>query len=120
MLRAFWLAKRRPDMSRQDYMDYYETNHVLLGEEAIRGEALSYVRHYLNPAQPGDPAPVYDCVTEITFRDRASYDRCMARLVADKDLTRRIVEDEARFIDRSATLHYIVENRASDPEALGR
>ena len=120
MLRAFWLAKRRADMSRQDYMDYYENNHVPLGEAAIRGEALSYVRHYLNPAQADAPAPVYDCITEIAFPDRASYDRCMARLVADRQLTRRIVEDEQKFIDRNATVHYIVENRASDAKALGR
>ena len=120
MLRAFWLARRRPDLSRQAYMDHYENNHVPLGEQAIRGEALSYVRHYLHPALPDAPAPVYDCITEITFPDRASYDRCMARLVADRDLTRRIVEDEKRFIDRDATLQYIVENRESDPKALGR
>jgi hypothetical protein len=120
MLRAFWLARRRPGMSRQEYIDYYESNHVPLGEEAIRGEALSYVRHYLNPAQPDAPEPVYDCITEITFPDRASYDRCMARLVADRQLTRRIVADEEKFIDRNATVHYIVENRASDAEALGR
>jgi EthD domain-containing protein len=120
MLRAFWLAKRRPDLSREAYMDHYENNHVRLGEEAIRGEALSYVRHYLHAAQPEAPAPLCDCVTEITFPDRASYDRCMARLAADRDLSRRIVEDEKRFIDRTSTLHYIVENRSSDPAALGR
>jgi hypothetical protein len=120
MLRAFWLARRHPALSRQEYMDYYENNHVPLGEEAIHGEALSYVRHYLNPAEPDAAPPVYDCVTEITFPDRASYDRCMARLMANEDLMKRIIEDEKKFIDRDSTVHYVVENRASDPKKLGR
>jgi len=120
MLRAFWLARRHPSLSRQEYMNYYENNHVPLGEEAIRGEALSYVRHYLVPPQPDAPPPVYDCVTEITFPDRESYDRCMARLAANPDLLNRIIEDEKKFIDRESTVHYIVENRESDPKRLGR
>jgi hypothetical protein len=114
MFKTLWFIKRKPGLTREQFKEHYENRHVPLGEHIIRGMALNYVRFYLHPIDPDGPEPVYDAVMEMSFPDRATFDAMNAKLLADRDFVRVLVEDEARFIDREAAVHYCVEEIASD------
>lgn len=53
-------------------------------------------------------APQFDCITTIEFPDRAAMEALMQRM-ADPDVQRVIIEDEARFIDRSSIVIHVCE-----------
>ncbi len=114
MFKTFWFSKRKPEMSWEDFYTHYETRHRLLGEKAMAGEAISYVRHYLHRENPDAPEPVYDFVMELCFPDRESFERMKARLMADKELSAAIAEAAARFLDRNSIVYYVVEDVASE------
>ena len=62
---------------------------------------------------PDAPEPIYDFVMELCFPNRESYERMRAKLMADKTMSAAIAEDEARFLDRSSVVHYVVEDVTS-------
>jgi hypothetical protein len=113
LFRVFWAGRRKPELSLEAYIDYYETKHRHVGEEAMGGFAVSFTRHYLRAARSKDPAPVYDSITEACFPDRAAYDGYMARFAANRALQQRSAADVAAFIDLSSFAEYLVETRAS-------
>lgn len=116
MLRLVMLMKRKPGLSTDEFRDYYESHHRLLGEKYLRGFASCYMRRYLDPrpSRAGcEQEPVYDVLTEIWFPDRARHDACMAHL-ARPEIAREIAEDEARLFDRSAGRAYLTSDRESE------
>jgi hypothetical protein len=78
------LLSRRQDVSKADFIDYYETKHVKL----IRSN--------------------FDVVTELWFKDRAGYEAMLAAH-ANPEVGQAIADDEANFLDRSKTRFFIVE-----------
>ncbi|WP_375194253.1 nuclear transport factor 2 family protein [Sphingobium sp.] len=115
MFKCIALLRRRPDISREDFIDYYETRHSVLIRKLLPG-IVDYRRNYVNldgaflfpGAQPID----FDVVTELRFADRAAYDRFAAR-AAEPVIALQIAEDEENLFDRSATRMFVVEERAS-------
>jgi len=77
MLKLILLFRRKPGMSRADFIDYYETVHAPLSVDKIPGIAL-YRRSYVEPgAAPfGHPTTEagFDVVTELGFESREDYD----------------------------------------------
>jgi uncharacterized protein (TIGR02118 family) len=77
MLKLILLFRRKPGMSREAFIDYYETVHAPLSVEKIPGIAL-YRRSYVEPgAAPfGHPTTEagFDVVTEIGFERQEDYD----------------------------------------------
>jgi uncharacterized protein (TIGR02118 family) len=80
MLKLILLFRRKPGMSRADFIDYYERVHAPLSVEKIPGIAL-YRRSYVEPGEPpfGHPTtePGFDVVTELGFDSQADYDRAV-------------------------------------------
>jgi uncharacterized protein (TIGR02118 family) len=109
------LLRRRADLSPADFITYYEQNHAPLIRSLLPG-IVDYRRNFVDfdgafifeGAAPFD----FDVVTEIWFADRAAYDAAMA-VAADPEVARRIAEDEGRFLDRSGTRMFVVEERVS-------
>ena len=114
-VKSIALLRRRADLSREAFIDYYETRHVPLIRSLLPG-IVDYRRNfadfdgaYVNAgAAPFD----FDVVTELWFADRAAYDQAMAR-VADPAIGARIAADEENFLDRSGTRMFLVEERVS-------
>ena len=50
MFKTVGLLKRRPGMSVEDFRSYYESNHRVIGEKYLTGNAVRYVRRFLDPA----------------------------------------------------------------------
>ena len=107
MIKLVTLMRRKPGLSKADFIAYYEAHHRLIGEKVLAGYASRYVRRYLEAShdkgRPDDP----DVVMEIWFPDQAAYDACFARM-AQPALREDISADEDRLFDRGAMRSFIV------------
>ena len=109
------LLRRRADLDRQAFVDYYETRHAPLIRSLVPG-IIEYRRNFLirdgafvsEAAAPLD----FDVVTELWWADRAAYDAAMAVALRD-DIAARIAADEANFLDRSGTRMFLVDETKS-------
>ena len=117
MFKTIALLKRRQGLTMQEFIDYYETRHRLIGEKYLRGAVTRYVRRFLHPM----PNPVtgkeveadYDVVMEMWFPDRDTFKKTMAKL-ATPEIAAEILEDEERVFDRAKSRLFVVEEHESD------
>ena len=49
MIKVVTTLRKKKNMSTEDFRDYYERKHRLIGEKYLSGYAIRYVRHYMNP-----------------------------------------------------------------------
>lgn len=102
MFDIVFTLKRRPGMSRQDFIDYYENTHSQFVRFFVG--ARYYRRRYVEtmplPSGIADSAaePPFDVVTEIGFDDLAAYNHAIARLV-ESGKSEALAEDEKRLFD---------------------
>lgn len=126
MFKCIALLKRKADLSRAAFIDYYETQHAPLIRRLLPG-IIDYRRNYVDLdgafVFPGAAPIDFDVITEIWLADRSAYDR-FTTVARDADIARQIAEDEENFLDRSATRMMVVEERdgntprAVSPQAL--
>jgi uncharacterized protein (TIGR02118 family) len=116
MIKLIFMLKRRPGMSRGEFVEYYESTHARLGERYVPN-AKRYVRRYLHPlAEPFTGAvkePDYDVMTELWFDNQAEMDKAMARL-GEPDVLAEITRDEEKLFDRPRHRLYIAEEHDSE------
>lgn len=121
MHKCIALLKRKPGLSRQAFIDYYETRHAVLIRELLP-EIVEYRRNYIERDglfEFGGAAPIdFDVITEIWLEDRAAYDRFIAR-ATEPEIARRIAEDEENVFDRSASRMMVVEERGAGSVCSG-
>ena len=126
MFKSVFLLKRKPGTTMEEFKAYYETTHRLLGERVLP-TAQRYVRRYLTPFSPDPGAlaeePEFDVITEVWFEDRAAFDAAVASL-GEPATAQEIMEDEARFMDRSRIRLFTIEECESvidgDAESVAR
>lgn len=119
MLKTVELIKRKPGMSRADFIKYYEEVHAPLSLRLLPSFAR-YVRNYpVAPLEGGEPE--FDCITEIWFESRKA-----AQAVTDAlggsdvntgyqtEIGRIFRDDEERFQDRGRRVSFVVDERISD------
>lgn len=115
MFKNIALLKRKPGMSREDFIAYYENNHAPL-IISLMPEILRYQRNFLVEGNRYifDKAAAidFDVVTEIWLKDRASYERFAAEN-AKPDVAAKIAADEENFLDRPYTRMFTVEEKFS-------
>jgi SnoaL-like domain/EthD domain len=109
MLKVVALMKRKPELSRNEFIAYYETRHVPLIQRLLP-EIIDYRRNYVDTSVtvPFAAVPDFDVISEIWFKDRASYNSFLTRC-ADPELAALVAEDEEHVFDRSATRLFAVE-----------
>jgi hypothetical protein len=111
MIKAIALLHARKDMSRHDFIDYYENRHAPLAR-SIAPQMTDYRRNYLNLEQaflfPGAALPNFDVITEISWPDRQAYDAAMAAMQRP-DNAARLAEDEAKLFDRDRICMFLVD-----------
>jgi|TARA_R100000005_G_scaffold96055_1_gene80362 uncharacterized protein (TIGR02118 family) len=115
MYKSMALLKCKPGLTREQFIDYYETQHAPLICQLLP-EVCGYRRNFIRSEgaflNPGAAARDYDVITELWFADRAAYDAAMERC-ADPEIARRIAEDEEHFLDRSCTRMFVVDEHIS-------
>lgn len=114
------LLKRRPDLSRDAFIERYETSHRLIGERVLAGYATRYVRRFLVPNDGVHQATDADVVMEIDFPDAATREACFAAL-SEPATAAMIAEDEATLFDRSRIRSFsVIEHASTLPPANKR
>ncbi|QDQ97454.1 EthD domain-containing protein [Tomitella fengzijianii] len=119
MFKAIALLTRRADLTREQFIEYYETRHAPLITSLLppfREYRRNFLEHDDRLAGPDAPAADFDVVSEFVFDDRAGYEAMLAAY-AVPDTARRIAADEENFVDRTRTRMYVVETRSTDTGA---
>lgn len=116
MLKVVMPIRRRPGMSRAEFVDYYESNHRLIGEKYLRGYAKKYVRRYLYnfPEEDADRQdPEYDVLLEAWYPDEETFRAFLASIEAP-DIAGEIAADEEILFDRGSMRMYRIEEYESE------
>ena len=120
MIKVVTLLTRKPGMSREAFIEHYETHHRKIGEKYLSGFAVKYQRRYLQSAgfrgQEGATLP-FDVLMEIWYPDQDTLDAALAVLSTD-EAQAEIIADEERLFDRDLIRSYTVEEYESDMPAV--
>lgn len=95
--------KKRPDISTDEFRDYYETRHAPLCEK-YSSAVSRYIRRYIDPLphpETGAFTDAYDVITELWFEDRAVFEGTIAYITTAL-MPDEVIEDEKNLFDRSS------------------
>lgn len=105
MLKQICFFRKRPDMTMDQFMDYYENQHSQLAKKmgaapAIPG-AVRYVRRYLvpekNPITGQIHDPGFDCIMEIWWNSRADFEHSQAIISSPERAAMTRADEEKLF-----------------------
>jgi hypothetical protein len=118
-IKVIAMFKRKRGLSRENFIDYFETRHAPLIASQMR-TICGYRRSYMMPNNAFNAAhltdipvlPNIDAMIEMWFPDQTGYD-------AYRDATREpriaamLTEDEANFLDRDTVQAFRVDERVT-------
>jgi hypothetical protein len=101
MLKQICFFRKRPDMTMEQFMDYYENQHSQLakrtGAKPAIPNAVRYVRRYLKPEKNPVTGEVldcgYDCIMEIWWNSREDFETSQ-RIISDPSRLPLVMADE--------------------------
>jgi EthD domain len=115
MLKIFAFLAKRESIATADFIDYYENHHVPLITSLAHTPPV-YRRNYLvrddGLNRQEDGTIDFDVVTELAFPDRAAY-LAWGAAVGSGAGAEQVAADELRFLDRSRTRSYVIEEHTS-------
>ena len=120
MIKVVTLLTRKPGMSREAFIDHYETHHRKIGEKYLGGFASKYQRRYLQSAglrKQGGDAPPFDVLMEIWYPDKDALNGALA-VLSTEEAQAEIAADEERLFDRDLIRSYTVEEYESEMPAV--
>jgi hypothetical protein len=109
MLKVFAFLTKREGLETRAFIDYYENHHVPL-VLSLAPRPPVYKRNYVvrgDGLNREDPAIDFDVVTELVFPDRPAFAAWLEKLSVEE-----IGVDEERFLNRSRTRAYVIEERS--------
>lgn len=110
MLKILAFLTKREGIETQAFIEYYEKNHVPLICD-LAPTPIVYKRNFLmrgDQINKEDDVIDFDVVTELVFPDRTAYLAWTAQL-SKPGSGEQVVADELKFLDRSRTKAYVVE-----------
>jgi len=121
-MKVIILLKRRRDLTPTQFRTHYETSHVKLAEKYLGHLYSDYRRNYAVPVEgehgdapnPGVADSPYDAVSEMWLKDAAAWTE-MLRIISTPEISRILIEDEERFLDRAALRIFTCEEVRSTP-----
>lgn len=111
MFKVLAFLSKRADLSTEAFVDYYETKHIPF-MMSLAPNPILYKRRYLTRGTEMEAANGsidFDVVTEVGFPDRETFVAWMAEVFKPGN-AERVVEDEARFLDRARSRSYVVDD----------
>ncbi len=110
-------------MSVEEFREYYETQHRLIGDKYLNGYATKYMRRFVNPLPDREGNlrdPAYDVILEIWYPDEETFQACGLNL-SQPDIAKEIREDEEKLfnMDVDHMRAYLVEEHVSDLDEPG-
>jgi hypothetical protein len=116
MLKQVVFLKRRPGMTMEEFIDYYENHHAKLGAKHMP-LARRYVRRYVRPEKNPITGEVveldFDVIMEIWWDSREDYEATM-REVGKGETFRLFYEDEEKLFASHDNPVVTVEEYESD------
>ena len=104
MFKQLCFFRKRPDMTMDEFLDYYENQHSQLSKRQGRAPSIPnarrYVRRYLRPEK--NPVtgkvidPGYDCIMEIWWDSREDFENSQ-KIIASPERIDFVKEDEANL-----------------------
>lgn len=120
MIKVVTLLTKKPGVSREAFIEHYETHHRKIGEKFLSGFAAKYQRRYLQSAgfreEQGD-APPFDMLMEIWYPDQEALNGALA-VLSTEEAQAEITADEERLFDRDLIRSYTVEEYESKMPAV--
>jgi uncharacterized protein (TIGR02118 family) len=110
MLKVFGFLTKREDIETHAFIEYYENNHVPL-VLSLAPTPIVYKRNYLvrgDEFNREEDTIDFDVLTELVFPDRTGFIEWVETLSVEA-----IGTDEARFLDRSRTRAYVIEEHVT-------
>jgi len=117
MFKVVILVTRKEGMSREEFVDYYESTHVPLVRSSFP-QLIEYRRNYVDTSEailsPDAVTPNCDSITEMWFEERAGYDA----MVAANDhpvIGPALANDAAQFMNLTKTSIFFVDEQGASP-----
>jgi hypothetical protein len=114
MFKILLFVKRKAGLTREQFIDYYESRHVHLVRSKVPAARL-YRRNYVREGAQvsgivgaSTAALGFDCVTEIGFATRAEAEEHIAAYL-DPAINPTVVADENNFIEPGGLTFVLVE-----------
>lgn len=98
--------KKRSDLSRTEFVTWYEANHVPMIREVTPG-LIDYRRNFLPETISG-----IDVVAELTYASQAAFDQAMD-LAARPPTSDRIAADQEYLFDPAGIRIVVVDERTA-------
>ena len=120
MIKVVTLLTRKPGMSRQAFIEHYESHHRKIGEKYLSGFATKYQRRYLYSSgfrEQEGAAPPFDVLMEIWYPDQEALNGALA-VLSTNEAQAEIAADEERLFDRELIHSYTVEEYESKMPAI--
>ncbi|MCL2535616.1 MAG: EthD domain-containing protein [Nocardiaceae bacterium] len=118
MFKAVALLARKSELTREQFVEHYETVHVPLILRSFP-QIKEYRRNFVDLTDsvraPGVADPIFDVITEMWFEDRAGYDAMLAAH-ADPAIGGPVAQDANLFLDMSKTLQFVVDEYVTTSE----
>jgi uncharacterized protein (TIGR02118 family) len=115
VIKVIAVFSRKPGLSREDFIEYYETKHVPLIRKMVP-QLQEYRRNYVNPngtfIASGMTPPDFDVVTEFWFSDRAALEEALA-IYTTSPAGETIRKDEENFLDRDRMSFFVVDEHGA-------
>jgi hypothetical protein len=117
MVKIVMLIKKRPDLTRAQFIDYYDRQHVPFMHKILSKGAAIHRRNFVIPdaadigsADNLDAAKSddYDAICEVFYEDRATAESVMQDF-QNPETRRLCLEDEAKFVMPGSIKRYLVE-----------
>jgi hypothetical protein len=117
MFKQICFFRKRPDMTMEEFMDYYENQHSKLaarkGLKPSMPNAVRYVRRYLtpelNPVTLEAIDPGFDCIMEIWWNSREDFENSRKILQEPSRLAATKEDEKNLFATHSNPVCSVVE-----------
>lgn len=104
MIKLVYCFRKRPDLSDEAFLKYWQTTHTALGTQMPGIRRLVQSRTVRNEIDPFPPA--FDAMVEIWFDDWAA----LARAQASREWAAS-TDDEPNFVEPGTAAYFITEER---------
>ena len=111
MVKAMTLTKRKPGLSREEFIRHYEEVHVPLGLKYFP-TMKRYVRNYVI-TPPGPKELDFDCITEYWYDSMDDLQAAVRFWQSELEGAQVIRDDELSFRDESKTVWFLVEEKVT-------
>lgn len=124
MVRLAFLLRRKAGWTPEEFRKYYEERHAPLARRLLP-LFKEYSRNFIQQDKESCPPHMraqkaeFDVITHITFETQADYDKHL-EMLKEPALAAELSADEAHFIDRDASIFFIVEREVTPDDVLAR